>query len=623
MDVLETDRHRYVVVSQLAEGGMGATIYLGRRISAGPRSTAGDRRAGGDDVVIKKLPGEHSGDPQLLKLFIREARVSASLRHANIVRMLDLVNAGDDYYMVMEYVRGGDLRTILRRAKRRQLRLTVDSALFVASEVLSALAYAHGKRGGESELGIIHRDVTPSNILLSGDGDVKLTDFGIAKAPTQDSVMFKVKGKLGYMAPEQARGEPVDVRTDIFALGVVLYETLVGERLFAGTMGQAAQVFTQAVRPPSKKRAEIGPEIDEVVLRALALDPAQRFASAQEMRTAIARAAERGRRTLSSAALANDLRRACGEDSANWLSLDVPQTATLDGRGEGTGVILTDEDDDEGEEDRRSRSASRPALLPSKELTSVALFVGNTEADPDHETHVARDPYAVRTPVPAQNANDRLAFTRTDYAVPAAPPRPAPEPSDFDESSEVRTRIASADGSLRRPPLRPPERLPERQPPPPAASASSAARAHFEPPVPRPSVPPPSESSLDAMPDQGPEPTRLSRQVSEPPPFPSASAALPTQPPRPALHASDRPFEAQSEDTARPRAAHRPMGPTSLAALERNLEGRPLARGLLGVALVILLIALGIGLGILLSGPSGDGVEVAPPPSTAAPGAAQ
>src|SRR5262249_48893402 len=149
--VLETDHFRYVFVSHLAEGGMGS-IYLGRRTgSSDKRST---------EVVLKQLLPEHTSDPKLIDMFLREWRVTSQLDHHNIVRTLDAVTAGDDYYIVLEYVRGGDVRAIMRRAKRRQQKLSVASALFVASEVLAALAYAHGKRDDDGRpLGLIHRDV--------------------------------------------------------------------------------------------------------------------------------------------------------------------------------------------------------------------------------------------------------------------------------------------------------------------------------------------------------------------------------------------------------------------------------------------------------------------------------
>jgi len=675
---------------------MGA-LYLGRCISA-----SGERLNDGlsADVVLKHLPPEHAGDPKHIEMFVREAQLSARFDHPNIVRTLDLVNAGDDYYIVMEYVRGGDLRTILRRAKRRQQKLSIDSVLFIATEVLGALHYAHERRTSDGRpLGVVHRDVSPSNILLSAEGAVKLTDFGIAKSPTQGSVMFKLKGKLGYMSPEQARGEPVDVRSDLFAVGVVLYEALVGERLFVGQIAQAAAVYSQAVRAPSRKRGEVSTEIDEIVLRSLSLDRGGRYSSAQEFRNALLRVAERTRRKLSEPLLASDLRHACGDDSASWLNLDVPAQATLDGgAADGTGVILTG--DDEFEDDR-PLTGTRPAILPSKELTSVVVLVGAARADAYGDeleaegelpaTHVARDPFAMRVPAgraAAEDTPDRLAFTRTDFAMPmpaapAAPARPSQKPfgpgTDYDteEDSAVRTRVQTADSLLRRATTPAPtqsktpasqSKTPASQSKPPAAqskppgsnpSTPAAARVQFEAPVLRPSVPPPSETHVlpparasasgedptrvrrgsEADPAEAsaapaaPAPTRLTRLPPKPAPGPTS--ALPTRQTlaalddgaksgaddtgivaNPSASGDGRSFDgARSESTRRPRQA----SPASLSALERNLGGRPIARGALGVFLILVLVALGIGLGVLLSGPSGDGVDV-PSPTQSSPG---
>src|SRR5262249_10264168 len=173
--VLQTPLDRYVIVEYLAEGGMGA-IYLGKKLGVDGFEK---------EVVLKQLLPEFTREPKFIDLFLREARLSASLDHNNIVRTVDLVNAGDDYFMVMEYVRGADLRTLMRRARRRHKRFTPQAAVFIGHEILEALSYAHGKSGTDGKaLHLIHRDVSPSNILVSGAGEVKLTDFGIAKANT-------------------------------------------------------------------------------------------------------------------------------------------------------------------------------------------------------------------------------------------------------------------------------------------------------------------------------------------------------------------------------------------------------------------------------------------------------
>jgi serine/threonine protein kinase len=587
--VLETDRHRYLVVSPLAEGGMGA-IFLGRRVTAG----AGNAPSRTADVVLKQLLPEHTADPQLIEMFLREARVSASLEHPNIVRTLDLVNAGDDYFIVLEYVRGGDLRTLLRRARRRQLRFSIDAALHIASEVLAALSYAHGKRDRKGQsLGIIHRDVTPSNILIGADGGVKLTDFGIAKAPSQGSVMFKVKGKLGYMSPEQARGESVDVRADLFAIGVVLYEALVGERLFVGTMSSAAGVFSQPIRPPSKRRPEVGTALDDVLMQALALEAPKRFRSADEFRAALLQVAGR---PLGAQGLAADLHRACGDnDSASWLSLDVPPNATLNDGGEGTGVI--DTGDEEFDSDRPP-TMSRSFSLPSRELTSVVtLGEGKAEHQAEHKedldadlaaTRLADDPFAPSAP--AAPPRSPLAFDPTQFAT-------NPPPRAFDD--EVATRVQPPEPFKRRAP-EPPRPEPTVHKSEAKRRPDAGPRAQFQPPKPRAAVPPPSDTfAVEA-------PTRLSGEISQQIPTRMTSAPPEDAPQGVHMRAPGSRSSSDRMEVGRSSASRRAVGPASLAALERNLSGRPLMKSVLAVIVILVLVALGIGLGLLLSGPGLD-----------------
>jgi serine/threonine protein kinase len=195
---------RYVILDYLAEGGMGA-IYLGKKLGAGGFEK---------QVVLKQLLPELTAQPEFIDLFLREARLTASLDHANVVQTIDLVHADDQYFIVMEYIRGGDLRTLGKRAKRRRKRIAPAAALYIAREILAALSYAHQKRGPDgATLGIIHRDVSPSNVLISSTGEIKLSDFGIAKAKNHHSVFYRVRGKVGYMSPEQAMNKPLDARS--------------------------------------------------------------------------------------------------------------------------------------------------------------------------------------------------------------------------------------------------------------------------------------------------------------------------------------------------------------------------------------------------------------------------
>ncbi|MEM9493582.1 MAG: serine/threonine-protein kinase, partial [Myxococcota bacterium] len=311
----ELPPERYVVLEYLAEGGMGA-IYIGKRMGA-----AGFDR----EVVLKQLLPEFTSQPEFIELFQREAQLSARLEHANIVKTIDLVAAGEDQrFIVMEYVPGADLRTLLKKAKRRRQRLTPAAGIFITSEVLSGLSYAHNSQSAEGQpLDLIHRDISPSNILISRNGEVKLTDFGIAKASTHNSGFYRVKGKVGYMSPEQATSENLDQRTDLYSLAVCLYELVTGERLFvaAGLTTSAQEMYSQPIPRISRKVAGTPAEFDEIMFRALAVDPDRRFQTAGEFREALGRCAHRHGLLMETPELARHLRKVCGPPE-HWRDID-------------------------------------------------------------------------------------------------------------------------------------------------------------------------------------------------------------------------------------------------------------------------------------------------------------
>ncbi len=317
---------RYVVLKYLAEGGMGA-IYLGKKLGAGGFEK---------EVVLKQLLPEFTRQPEFIDLFLREARLSASLDHANIIHTIDLVTAGEEYFIVMEYLDGADLRTLHKRAKRRRRRLSPAAAIYIGRELLSALAYAHNKIGPHGKpLHLIHRDVSPSNILVSRNGEVKLTDFGIAKASTHNSVFYRVKGKVGYMSPEQARSDPLDYRSDLYSLAVCIYETISGERLFvqAGLTTSAEDIYNQPIRPLSRSNPTLPPELDRVMRKALALDRHDRYATAGEFQEALLRCAHRSGLMMSAPELAIHLEQVCGP-AERWRNTDA-RGASAEGEGRG------------------------------------------------------------------------------------------------------------------------------------------------------------------------------------------------------------------------------------------------------------------------------------------------
>ena len=254
----------YEIEARIGRGGM-AEVFRGR-VVGGPRA--------GSPVAVKRLLPALASEPSHVALFAREAQLAAELDYPGIVAVLETGLDASAPYMVMEYVDGPDLKRLLSACAARGIRLPLDFALYVGHAVAEALQYAHGARGRDGRpLGIVHCDVSPSNVFVSREGEVKLGDFGVARAAGEGRGRT-VFGKVRYLAPEQLRGEAVRPRTDVFGLGAVLHELLTGSPAFPGTEpGEVARrILSGARRPPSADRPEVQPEVDAIVLRALSLD---------------------------------------------------------------------------------------------------------------------------------------------------------------------------------------------------------------------------------------------------------------------------------------------------------------------------------------------------------------
>ncbi|MDL1952481.1 serine/threonine protein kinase, partial [Acidobacteria bacterium ACD] len=239
-------------------------------------------------VAIKRILPHMADNDDFITMFIDEAKLAAQLTHNNIIHIYDLGKVDQYHFIAMEFVDGKDLRSILKLAQERAFPLPVELALFVASKIANALDYAHRRSGPDGqELNLVHRDVSPQNILISFEGDIKLCDFGIAKATTKVSQTQTgaLKGKLQYMSPEQAWGKKIDRRTDIFSLGIVLFEMLTGERLFTGDTDLTIleQVRDARVVAPSTKNPEVPKKVDQIVLKALSKDAKDRYQNASEL----------------------------------------------------------------------------------------------------------------------------------------------------------------------------------------------------------------------------------------------------------------------------------------------------------------------------------------------------
>jgi eukaryotic-like serine/threonine-protein kinase len=298
---------KYVVRRKLAEGGM-AELYLAAAL--GPEGFE-------KDVVIKRVRPGLADDPGFVRMFIAEARLASRLNHANLVHIFDFDKHQDTYYLAMEYVRGHSLWELRRRCQERGVPVPPTLAAQIGMELARGLAYAHRLTEGGKPLGLVHRDVTPHNVLLSFDGAVKLTDFGIAKAGGRSTASGVLKGKFAYMSPEQARGDAVDARTDVFALGVTLWELLTGSRLFEGD-GDAAvlrAVQERIIVPPARLNPDVPPAVDAAVMRALERDLTRRWPSAQELERALAGFLLGGARALEDTDVGAFLRRLFPEES--------------------------------------------------------------------------------------------------------------------------------------------------------------------------------------------------------------------------------------------------------------------------------------------------------------------
>jgi serine/threonine protein kinase len=268
----------YRLLERVAIGGM-AEVFRAKR-----SGVEGFEKV----LAVKRILPHLSDNQEFVDMFIEEAKMVAGLSHPNIVQIFDLGRIERSYYIAMEYVHGRDLRSILRRGKERGLRVPLDLSVLIVSRICSALDYAHRRKDDRGRtFQIVHRDISPQNILISFDGEVKLTDFGIAKAAPKmtPSDHGALRGKLLYMSPEQAGGRPMDRRSDIFSLGIVFYEMLTDQKPFLGTseMSILETVRECRVAPPSQLNPRLPEKLERVVMKALAREPEQRYQDGAEM----------------------------------------------------------------------------------------------------------------------------------------------------------------------------------------------------------------------------------------------------------------------------------------------------------------------------------------------------
>jgi serine/threonine-protein kinase len=273
---------RYAIYEEIGAGGM-ATVHLGRL--TGPANFA-------RTVAIKRLHAHLARQPEFVTMFLDEARLAARVRHRNVVATLDIVTASVQPYLVMEYVQGESLARLQSAARQRGERIPPAVACSIVAGILHGLHAAHEATNERGEtLGIVHRDVSPQNVMVGVDGVARVLDFGVAKAAgrLQTTREGRLKGKLAYTAPELVRGTAIARTADVYSAAVVLWEMLAGDRLFAGDneANILERVLFADVGPPSRGAKDVPPELDAIVLQALARNPARRFATAREMARAI------------------------------------------------------------------------------------------------------------------------------------------------------------------------------------------------------------------------------------------------------------------------------------------------------------------------------------------------
>ncbi|HEX5747812.1 MAG TPA: protein kinase [Archangium sp.] len=300
---------KYLLLERINVGGM-AEVFTAKAFGV-----EGFERI----LAIKKILPTMAEDEEFITMFIDEARISVELNHANVVRIDELGKHEDTYFIAMEYVAGRDLRTLLERYRRRKEIMPTAQAVFVASKMCEGLDYAHRKKDARGQdLGIIHRDVSPQNILISYEGEVKIIDFGIAKAAnrSQKTQAGILKGKFGYMSPEQVRGLPIDRRSDVFAVGVILYEMLTGERLFVGEsdFSTLEKVRNADVPMPRQFNPNIPAGLEKVLMKALARDVEDRYQWASDLQEDLMRFLLAGDAIYSSKHLSAYMKEAFAED---------------------------------------------------------------------------------------------------------------------------------------------------------------------------------------------------------------------------------------------------------------------------------------------------------------------
>ncbi|MEN9799174.1 MAG: hypothetical protein RL653_2870, partial [Pseudomonadota bacterium] len=411
-------------------------------------------------LVIKRILPSLGEDEDFVEMFFDEARIAARLNHPNLVQIFDVGEVEGVPYLAMEYLAGEDLRRVEKAARKAGTPLPLGLMVRIIADAAAGLAYAHGVRDAQGQpMGLVHRDVSPQNILVGFDGAVKLIDFGVAKAAgrSQRTASGILKGKYAYMSPEQADGRPLDGRSDLFALGIILWEVVTGRRLFKGEndLETLRLVKDCLVPPPSRFNAEVTPHLEGIILRCLAEKPEDRFPDAAQLQLALEDFLVKGGHAASSAHLATFLKPLYAERisrEAHPESMDeLSASAELDASGSRSRSARLQGSDKNLPSSGRAGTAAlpRPAAAPSEGRakgwavglgTGLAVVVLGAAAlwklrpEPARPAAVPVSPPVIRVepPVPAPTP------TPPPTAEPVKPPEPvAPTPPSAAEMVQV------------------------------------------------------------------------------------------------------------------------------------------------------------------------------------------
>jgi eukaryotic-like serine/threonine-protein kinase len=529
---------QYELLEQIAVGGM-AEVFKGRVVAA-----EGFEKL----VAIKRILPDLAEDDRFVKMLLTEARIHSALSHRNIVQIHDLgISENGEYFIVLEFVEGYDLRVIMEQLNGAGEIIPEALSLHIAAEIAQGLNFAHELRGQDGQpLGLIHRDVTPSNILISFAGEVKLSDFGLAKRRHDRSVVGSLKGNLAYMSPEQANQAQLDRRTDIFSLGAILFELLTGKRLREITNEVAGwnQVASGVLPSARQVRPDLPAAVEHLLDRALAADPAKRFPDAATFGAAI-------RDVL------GDLSVAVGaSDLAALLSVIQPPRRPRTLMTERSKVIRL------GPEAQALKEAIAAPATPAPVVIAPARTVALKDPGPTPPARSVTPPLTpARKPTPAHTPARKPTPART----PARKPTPAHTPARLTPPSRnVEPRAAARPA---------PNADPSATPPPRAPLPPARARGYtpFKTGINQPAAGPGPAAATSPLRAPDPELTPLATPLPTPPPTPP-----PTSPAGPGVPAKQAlPGRATPPGHQTPRAPMQMQGPAPTAARGRQSGPRP------------------------------------------------